>query len=541
MSTKLLRAIFAEEEILTRCHCEKTLGSHPIVQLEGQLCALNLLPTVKESDSGKKEDSVSQVNTTSDTTTTTTLPPPPPTVTSPLRTTTTTTTSTTSTSSLCDILHHPSGWKFYSFHRHILDEEENKRFLHQVKQFLLLSYPSIGQSLQEKKKKTCEEWINNDHLHLDGYHLHFPPMLFGADVMLLQCPNGEDYLNISAMDALIPWIAQHTMEYQTWKILNIPKVPFSHGWLASMRTHLEESRLQQGISLTRSLSNSSTSSTHSSSSSSNGCHVAKLSPPEPMILPDEEAIVNAVKAHDWTYSSDYCLSLLSTEHSMEKQEEEEEGDHHLLYKTILSARDLQQSSLHDALSVLKIQPALGSMEAVPPPPTAPDSEGGYQPAWQVSNVSSMEEEEEDDLEDCGETFFEAKIRVMPTCWFLLTRLFVRVDQKLVRSRETRLFHAFPLSVQAPLDTSSATSPKMEDEELRIEMEVVWRELNIEPTVDPLKAGGGGGSSTSFIMKSYTKDSVGSLPSVNEKEDIHQFYTLVNTRKKRKSCCSGKKE
>ena len=33
----------------------------------------------------------------------------------------------------------------------------------------------------------------------------------------------------------------------------------------------------------------------------------------------------------------------------------------------------------------------------------------------------------------------AKLRVMPKCWFVLLRLWVRVDGSMVRLRETRLF------------------------------------------------------------------------------------------------------
>jgi len=48
----------------------------------------------------------------------------------------------------------------------------------------------------------------------------------------------------------------------------------------------------------------------------------------------------------------------------------------------------------------------------------------------------------DDLEDCGEVCFDAKLRVMPACWFLLSRMFLRIDGVLVRLRETRYFHRF---------------------------------------------------------------------------------------------------
>lgn len=105
---------------------------------------------------------------------------------------------------------------------------------------------------------------------------------------------------------------------------------------------------------------------------------------------------------------------------------------------------------------------------------------------------------------------DAKMRVMPTCWFLLSKLFVRVDQKLVRSRETRLFHAFKESY----------SP---GEPIEIQMEVVWRELSFSYNVDVGKSPAGANA-----MKNYTKDMTNSLPGVNESEGVHQYFTLVNT-------------
>jgi hypothetical protein len=49
---------------------------------------------------------------------------------------------------------------------------------------------------------------------------------------------------------------------------------------------------------------------------------------------------------------------------------------------------------------------------------------------------------EDELHDNGATRLSLKVRVMPSCFFLLLRCFVRVDDVLVRARETRLFHFF---------------------------------------------------------------------------------------------------
>lgn len=76
---------------------------------------------------------------------------------------------------------------------------------------------------------------------------------------------------------------------------------------------------------------------------------------------------------------------------------------------------------------------------------------------------------QDDLEDCGEVTFEAKIRVMPSCWFVLSKLYLRVDGVLIRCRETRLYHHFADDLVVASIDGGVPSP-------RIHMEVCWREL-----------------------------------------------------------------
>jgi len=49
---------------------------------------------------------------------------------------------------------------------------------------------------------------------------------------------------------------------------------------------------------------------------------------------------------------------------------------------------------------------------------------------------------EDDLADNGACTLSVKLRVMPTCWFVLMRMHLRVDSVLVKVVDTRFFHAF---------------------------------------------------------------------------------------------------
>lgn len=49
---------------------------------------------------------------------------------------------------------------------------------------------------------------------------------------------------------------------------------------------------------------------------------------------------------------------------------------------------------------------------------------------------------EDELADNGSAIVTVKVRVMPTCIFLLQRFFLRVDDVLFRVIDTRVFHQF---------------------------------------------------------------------------------------------------
>jgi type 2A phosphatase activator TIP41 len=49
---------------------------------------------------------------------------------------------------------------------------------------------------------------------------------------------------------------------------------------------------------------------------------------------------------------------------------------------------------------------------------------------------------EDELHDNGESILNVRIRVMPHSLFILSRLFVRVDNVLFRIYDVRLYHEF---------------------------------------------------------------------------------------------------
>jgi type 2A phosphatase activator TIP41 len=71
---------------------------------------------------------------------------------------------------------------------------------------------------------------------------------------------------------------------------------------------------------------------------------------------------------------------------------------------------------------------------------------------------------EDDLHDNGHVQFSLKIRVMPTCGFVLARLWVRIDRVLLRLRETRVMFEFG---------------KTSGEQTKIFRDVTWRECQFK--------------------------------------------------------------
>ncbi|TFY82753.1 hypothetical protein EWM64_g1249 [Hericium alpestre] len=79
---------------------------------------------------------------------------------------------------------------------------------------------------------------------------------------------------------------------------------------------------------------------------------------------------------------------------------------------------------------------------------------------------------EDELHDNGTSHLLVRIRVMPTCIFILSRLTLRVDNVLFRAHDTRIYHSFssspPLVVretngwEAPYDRVKRHLPKRDD-------------------------------------------------------------------------------
>ena len=71
------------------------------------------------------------------------------------------------------------------------------------------------------------------------------------------------------------------------------------------------------------------------------------------------------------------------------------------------------------------------------------------------------------MHDNGYVSLSCKIRVMPTCFFILMSLFVRVDHVLLRCKEVRIFGKFPLAADERTGEQHQTC--------RICKDVTWKE------------------------------------------------------------------
>ncbi|KAL3822171.1 hypothetical protein ACHAXA_008187 [Cyclostephanos tholiformis] len=82
---------------------------------------------------------------------------------------------------------------------------------------------------------------------------------------------------------------------------------------------------------------------------------------------------------------------------------------------------------------------------------------------------------EDDLHDNGEVTLSAKIRVMPDCWYVLQRLYVRVDRVCIRCREVRYFCSFDNVRFGAGDAGSEIDDHSTARANVIYRDVTWRE------------------------------------------------------------------
>lgn len=254
-------------------------------------------------------------------------------------------------------------------------------------------------------------------------HLHTPPMLFPHDSLVLahDPPAGQEgaqtRVEFNVLDALSCWAVQHrTPEHAAF----IPEVPYAHKWQPMVQDSAQTSSLPEK-------SHEVPAGADSSSEE----------------LPTDVAM--QFQEWDWTYSTPYscttriCDPAAPVHHTPPARLScMTSGGVPLSHSAPSSAL-----SLHDRQRLWQpCQPGGINMEML---------RRKDQPILFFDEILLYQ----DDLEDCGESAFDVKVRVMPACWFVLARLFTRVDGGRLIMRETRLFHEFGQD--------------------RVVMELTWRE------------------------------------------------------------------
>ena len=82
---------------------------------------------------------------------------------------------------------------------------------------------------------------------------------------------------------------------------------------------------------------------------------------------------------------------------------------------------------------------------------------------------------EDDLHDNGDVSLNIKVRVMPKCWYVLQRLYVRVDYVCVKCREVRYFCLFEKAASSGVANNIGEDVKVNT----IYRDVTWKEATWE--------------------------------------------------------------
>lgn len=226
------------------------------------------------------------------------------------------------TDSHIEVLSHPSGWKFHSFHRHILNERERKDLAAGFRQQLRKLFPSFATS----EHSIPDE--DDDDIHWDNFKLHIPPMLFARDIMRFDFKS-RGSVNISAQDALFCWLCQHVPEVCEEHPLNVVQVPYAKKWvnrLANIQSpgavaH-HHATIAHGITP---IQETSKHTAHAPASASTV--VATHVDAHADAVPTEHSAttITTIRASDWTYTTDYCCTL-----TQDTQTSTADRDHHLV-------------------------------------------------------------------------------------------------------------------------------------------------------------------------------------------------------------------
>lgn len=259
--------------------------------------------------------------------------------------------------------------------------------------------PIADDAKQEEIKSTIMKISNSE------AHLRLPEMVFDSNILEVVNSPLNFRMLFSAKDALIPWAAGHdigvvgvrdrTHKYGSIAYpLEVISVPYAKAW--------KDNSQLEGVKLLR--------------------------------------------EWDWTFCTDYCASISAVDRSGNDLDIKDVyiirvDDLETVDRYVLTPRLLSEICDHDQSRDIETSRGFDSRIRRP----------GH---GEIGIDFDMLRQREDilfydeillyqgDLEDCGEVLFDVKVRVMPSCWFILARLFLRVDAVETRIRSYRYFHKF---------------------------------------------------------------------------------------------------
>jgi hypothetical protein len=253
------------------------------------------------------------------------------------------------------------------------------------------------------------------------YKIHFPPLVFGHDIMRIEQFGTERLssysLSFNARDALQCWASQHSPTRLAAEPLRVPQVPYSRAWI-------ERSQFAAGAS------SQETSETKAGDSEGKSGESIRI----------DDSVTH--RAWDWTFSSDYCGSV-------------RQGSSASASASASATASATNTETPVSRLTLLGQAGTGATSSVFDEHLADYADSRFRPSTSSGvDYSALRATVDpilfydeavlycDDLEDCGEVSFSVKLRVMPSCWFVMSRMFLRIDGVMLRLRETRYFHSF---------------------------------------------------------------------------------------------------
>ena len=118
-------------------------------------------------------------------------------------------------------------WKFSSFHDKICNTNDLLNLARNIENIVLNDSPSLSGQPDNHQSSHRDQ---SDHIHIDGYSLHLPPMLFLNDYMNIEYSPSNISLRFLSSDSLVTWASRHETDMMNRHPLVIPQVPYANTW-----------------------------------------------------------------------------------------------------------------------------------------------------------------------------------------------------------------------------------------------------------------------------------------------------------------------